>query len=139
MGKGMLIEGAVSNEETGENLSRKHYLLDTGFQVTTIVWITWIESYVHSDINLQVKVESLALDSYAFVFEVSMEFNPDSKEEMDTLLRDLRVGGFCLVQGPYGGLWAEAPRLVLYDPSYRPVEPEFSEEEIRKAFQMNSK
>ena len=109
MGKGMLIEGAVTNEETGETSEMKHYLLDTGFQLTTIVWITWIESYVHSDINLQVKVEGLALDSYAFVFELSLEFNPDSKEEMDTLLRDLKVGSFYLVQGQYGGLGEKTP------------------------------
>jgi hypothetical protein len=136
-----IIRGTITNTESGESWEREHYLLETGFELTTIVKITQVDSYVHEDDSFQVSVDCLALDSVGSVFSLNMDFTPESLGERDRLLQDFKLGYLFLVKGEYGVIKDEdSPHCIYLSwPSYRGVEPEFSEEEIRKAFEINTK
>jgi hypothetical protein len=135
-----IIQGTITNTETGESWEREHYFLDTGFELTTIVKITQVDSYYfHENDSFQVSVDGLALDSAGFVFKILLEFNPESLGERDQLLQDLKLDSIFVVKGEYGVDEDTPPSIMLHYPSYRTVEPEFSEEEVRRAFQINNK
>lgn len=134
-----IFQGAITNTETGESWEREHYLLDTGFELTTIVKITQLDSYVHEDGSFQVSIDGQALDSTGFVFSINMDFNPECLGERDQLLRDLRPDALFIVKGEYGVVGDTPPFIVLHHPFYRAVEPEFSEEEVNQAFKINNK
>jgi hypothetical protein len=135
-----IIQGTITNTETGESWEREHYLLNTGFELTTIVKVTHIDSYYfHENDSMQVSVDGLALDSSGFVFKILLEYNPESLGERDQLLQDLKLDSIFMVKGEYGIVEDTPPSIMLHYPSYRAVEPEFSEEEIRRAFQINNK
>ena len=120
-----LIQGTITNTETGESWEREHYLLDTGFELTTIVKITQIDSYVFENDSLQVSVDGLALDSAGFVFKILLEYNPESLGERDQLLQDLKLDSIFMVKGEYGVVEDTPPSIMLHYPSYRTVEPDF--------------
>ena len=84
---------------------------------------------------MQVSVDCLGLDSVGGVFELLLGYNPDSTEERDQLLQDITVDSVFLVTGEYG-ICDDAP-LSIFDADCRPVEPDFSEDEVREAFRIN--
>ncbi len=137
-----IIRGTITNTESGESWEKEHYLLDTGFELTTIVKITQVDSYYfHENDSFQVSVDGLALDSIGSVFSINMDYTSESPEERDRLLQDFKLGSLFLVKGEYGVIRDEdTPHCIfVYEPSYRSVEPEFSEEEVRRVFEINAK
>ena len=132
-----IVQGNIRNMETGEEWGGEHYMLCTGFEFTTIARITHVESYMHPDDSIQICVDCLGLDSLGGVFDLSLEFGPDSMEQKKKLLKDLQIDAIFIVKGIYGIPKGDSP--TLYDPQYRPVEPEFSETEAREAFRVNGK
>ena len=86
---------------------------------------------------MQVAVDCKALDSVGLVFNLSINYFPESVERKEQLLDDLKVDSVLLFKGNYGVPGDTG--IILYEPSYEPVEPEFSEEEIREVFRVNAK
>ena len=135
--KESIVRGSILDVETGESHEMEHFLLVTGAELTAMVNITQVESYIHEDKSFQVSVDCLALDSFGFVFQLNMNFTPDFIEERDKLLRELKVDSLLITKGHYTVVENMPPFITLHDPSYRAVPPEFSEDQIRKAFEVN--
>jgi hypothetical protein len=132
-----MVRGSITDVETGESHEVEHFLLVTGSELTAMVKITQIESYVHENESFQVSVNCLALDSFGFVFQLNMNFTPDFIEERDKLLRELKVDSLFIVKGHYTVAENMPPFITLHDPSYRTVPPEISEVQVRRAFEVN--
>jgi hypothetical protein len=132
-----IIQGTITDQETGESFEVEHCLFLTGSELTAIVKISEVNSYVHPDQSLQVSVDCLALDSFGFVFQLNMNFTPDLIEGRDQLLRDLRADSLLIVKGKYTVGERTPPFIILHDPAYQPVPPGISEAQIRQAFEVN--
>ena len=132
-----IIKGKITNMETGDVFFGDHYMFFPGFKMTTIVKIMNVDNFVRPDDSMQVSVDCLGLDSVGGVFELCLDYNPDSTEKRDQLLQDLTVDSVYLVKVEYG-IYDDAP-LTISGADYRPVEPDFSEEDVREAFRINGK
>jgi len=131
-----IIRGVIENVETGESHEVSHYLFLSDLELTTIVKINKVESYLHPDNSIQVSVDCQALDCIGSVFDLNLEFSPGSIEERDQLLEDMKVDSIFPVKGQYG-VSRSAP-ICLFEPAYRFPEPDFPLEEVREAFRINS-
>jgi len=132
-----IIQGTITDQETGESFEVDHYLLPTDSELTAIVKITQINSYIHPNQSFQVNLDCLALDSFGFVFQLNINFTPDLIEERDQLLRDLRLDSLWIVKGKYSVGEKPPPFILLHDPAYQAIPPEISEAEIRQTFELN--
>jgi len=132
---GKIMRGSIEDLSTGESREVEHYLFTTGFELTTIVKVMEINSWVHPDDSIQISIDCDALDCVGGVFSVNLEFTPDSITERDRILSDFRRDSLFVVRGKYG-----VPRdtaIALYDVRHWTVEPDFSEYEIREVFRIN--
>jgi hypothetical protein len=73
-----IIQGTITDQETGESFEVDHYLFLSGSELTAIVKITQVNSYIHPNQSFQVSVECQALDSFGFVFQLNINFTPGS-------------------------------------------------------------
>ncbi len=135
-----LVTGTIKNTDTGEISPIDHYLFCHGYKLKTIVKVINIGNWTHDDNSMQISVDCLGLDSYGFVFELNLEFNPDTANKMNRILDDLKVNDIFIVAGTYVVTWiTDEKGITIYDPEYSPASIHFSEEEIREAFRQNSK
>jgi hypothetical protein len=137
-----IVRGTVTNVETGESWERDHYLLSTGFQLTTIIKVGQVDSYVFEENGtFQISIDGLGLSSIGSVFCLNLDYTPATLRARDRLLKDFQIGSLYLVKGEYSVIKdQETPdSITLYEPVYRPVTPEFTEEEINLAFEINGK
>ncbi len=138
------VRVSIMDMETGEESSGEYYLFFEGrkLTMTAIVKITHVDSsYVDSDSTImEVFVDCLGLDSFGNVFTLVLVFYPDSFIEGQKLLKDMKINSIFLINGNYNIIIEEDnPIIQLLDPSYKSVGPEFSKDEIRKAFRINSR
>ena len=131
-----ILRGVIENMETGERHEVSHYLFLSDLELTTIVKINNVESYLHPDNSMQVSVDCQALDCIGSVFDLKLEFSPGSIEERDQLLEDMKVDSIFPVKGQYG-VSRSAP-ICLFEPTYRFPEPDFPLDKVREAFRINS-
>ncbi len=132
-----MLRGSITDMESGESFEVEHYLLFTHVELTTIIKITEVNSWVYPNDSIQVSIDCEALDFCGGVFDVNLEFTPDSVTERDEILKDFKIDSILAVKGKYG-VSGDAP-ITLSDVECWPVEPQFSENEIREAFRINSK
>lgn len=125
------MKDPVTEEEFWENC----YLFPTGFGMTTMVKIIKVSSDMLPSDSMQVSVDCLGLDSSGGVFELNLYYTPDSIEQRDKLIKDLQVGHVYLVDGRYE---VHGQFISIVDAAYRPVEPDFSEDEVREVFRAHS-
>lgn len=135
--KDKIIKGVITNEETAEHDSFTHYLFCHEFELRTLVKINKVNSYVHPDNSFQIYIDCWGLDGVGGVFEVGLNFTPSTLEERNKILIDLAVDSIFTVKGSYTIITAEA-LIDIHDPLYYPLCPDFSEEEIREVFRINS-
>jgi len=133
-----LVRGTITNLDTGERSSVEHYLIATGSELTGIVRVLEVNSYVHpEDDSMQILVSSQALDSVGGVYDLVINFLPESVTERDQILGDLKVDSILLMKGEY--LIPRDGSIMLGNPVYRPVDPVMgSEDQMREAFRINS-
>lgn len=129
-----IVQGQITEEETGETTSRDHYLFCSDFKMSSIVKILKVSSFVHPDDSLQISVDCQAIDTVGGVFELGLEFAPSSIEQRDEIIKDLKVDSLFEVIGGY--LTAEKS-IWLSDPQYQAINPEL-EDELREVFRINS-
>jgi hypothetical protein len=105
-------------------------------ELEAIVEIMNVDSYVHPDNSLQISIDGKALDSVMSVFDMNMDFSPETIEQRDRLHNDLRVDSIHLIKGEYGA--ADDIGIMMFNPSYQSVESGgFSLQEIEEMFALN--
>jgi len=136
-----IVQGRIEDMDTGEVYFGDHYLFCPGFEITTIVKILETNSYINPDDSLEVRVDCLGLDDVGSVFELDLYYTPESIEQRDKLMQDLTADSIFMVKGGYGigGLGTTNSYVTIYNAAYLPVEPDFSEDEIREVFRVNGK
>jgi hypothetical protein len=124
--------------ETGEKIEvGQYYFFPTGFEMTVIVLVQSVETYgPHPDGTIQIDVSCKALDSAGIVYDLTSNFIRKTLEEKTALLRDITINSVYIFCGQYG---VYEGSISLTDPTYRPVSPDFNEDEVREAFRMNEK
>jgi hypothetical protein len=145
-----IMRGKITNTETGEVSEFEHYLFCLGTEMHTIAMIINAECYEHPNCSVtsadditrffyrfQVNVDCLALDSLGDIFELNLDFEPNTREEMDQILRDLVADRIFSIRGWYSVL-SEHPIITIHNPIYSPLCPDFSEDEVRECFRINS-
>lgn len=123
--------------ETGEDRLCTHYLFCHEYELRTIVKVNQVESFVLPDNSFQLCIECWGIDSIGGVFDVELAFTPSTPEERDKILRELTVDSIFTVKGSYTIITAES-LITIHEPLYYPLCPDFSEEEIREVFRINS-
>lgn len=126
----------IENVETGETGKGEPDFFAAGFELTPVVMVKKRESLVLPNLSIHVAVECQALDSIGGVFDLDMDFFPTFIQERDRILEEIGIGSLFWVRGNYP-VPKDLP-IALFEPQYRPVKPDFSEEEIRKVFRNNS-
>jgi hypothetical protein len=133
-----IITGVIENVETGEKTEMEHYALFPDYGLTAIVLVKGIECHgTDPDDSKEIEITCKALDSIGMVYALNLTFTPDTSEEKTELLLEFKENSVHLVSGHYGFVNNES--IVLYDPEYRSVEPDFKEDEVREAFRINEK
>lgn len=145
-----IVRGNITNTETGEVSEVEHYLFCSGDEIRTIAMIINTESYEHPNCQVtnaegitkyfctfQISADCLAIDSLGGVFELNLNFQPGSREEMEQILKDLVAGRIFSIRGWYSVL-SECPAITIHDPIYSQLCPDFSEDEVRECFRINS-
>lgn len=126
--------------DTGETHEEPpFYFFPTNFEMNTIVKVESVESYLHPDNSRQICIEALALDGIGFVFQLSINFVPQSTEEVQKILAEFIVGNIIAVHGCYSVSSDESNAIMLHDPSYGPVPSKYSIEDIREVFRVNNR
>jgi len=107
-------------------------LADIG--LTTVVKVTHVDSYEHpGDSPFQIWVDCKAMDSFA-IYDMHADFFPDTSEQRDIIVRDLKVGSIFMMKGEYD--ISNDSSVGLYEPAYSRVEPVHLENKMKRLFQM---
>ena len=104
-------------------------LADIG--LTTFVKITAV--HIFEDCGPQIWVDCKAMDSFD-IYDIHADFFPDTREERDRILRDLKVGSVFMMKGGYN--ISKDSSVMLYDPAYSRVEPEVLEDKMKRLFEI---
>ncbi|MCG6537828.1 MAG: hypothetical protein L7F78_24695, partial [Syntrophales bacterium LBB04] len=132
-----LVYGRIQNMETGEIKEVEYCPFYAEFEVTTLVKVEKVESFSFPGGSIQVSADCHGLESIGGVYDVSLEFPPQSIQEREKIVGDLKPASYFLVKGQYS--IPKGGPLCIFDPQYRPIEPAFSEDEIREVFRVNSR
>ena len=103
--------------------------------LTTIVKIIHIDSYeLPGYFPFQVSVDCKALDNFATTQDICMEFFPETTEQRDRIVEDLKADSIFLIKGEYG-IFKDTP-VMLYEADYSRIKPKPLENEMKKLFQL---
>lgn len=130
-----VISGTITNEDTGEAFEVEHFLYSNYAKISATVRIARVEDYTHPDGSMQISVDCLALDSIGFVFELNLQFTPQTVEKRDELLQDLTAGRLFFVEGGY--TVQKDVAVTIYDAEYQALAGEL-EKIASEAFRVNS-
>ena len=135
-----IVTCQVINKGTGEtHEDPPFYYFPTGFELNTFVKIENVESFFHTDDNSrQICIKALALDGTGFVFKLSFDFMFVSIAEKKAILSEITVGTILAVHGSYSILADEKGGILLHNPTYAPLPPEYSVAEIEEVFRVNN-
>ena len=131
-----MLRGTITNMETGEEHETEHFLFPNDARISAIVRVEKVESYIHEDDSMQISVDCQALDSIADVFDLNMNFTPETTEKKEEILRDLVDGRMFVVEGEYTVLREEGA-ITIHDAEYHPVDSELARI-AEEAFRVNS-
>ncbi len=130
-----VTKGTITSMETGESWVTEHYLFPNDLEMDTIIEVITVKSYVLPDDTFQISVHCHGLDSVGSVFDIGIEFTPDTYAQRDEILQDMKAGSLFLIRGKY--LAPGDGSVLISDPMYWPLEPEYSEDEVREVFRFN--
>lgn len=133
-----IISGVIKNMDTGEKTEMAHYALFPNYTFTAIVLVQEVKCYGENpDEAMEVDLNCKALDSVGMVYNLAVTFIPETVEEKATILQDMTKNSVHLFVGRYG--FVKNEQLMMFDPEYRSVEPDFDEDEVRDAFRINER
>ena len=84
-----MLRGTITSMDTDETHEVEHFLFPIEARISAIVRVEKVESYIHEDDSMQISVDCQALDSIADVFDLNMNFTPETTEKMEEILRDI--------------------------------------------------
>ena len=133
-----IVTGSFENVDTGEVTAVNHYLFCGGFELNTFVRIEKVELYIHPNESFQISSDCLGLDSYGFVFKLGLEFDfsRDRVDDKNRILSDIAVGSILAVKGEYGIIPTDGS-IIVFEPQYSSLPPDFSLEEVEEVFRRN--
>jgi len=112
-------------------------MINVNCKLTTIVRILKVRHFYFpddSDLPIEINVDCEGLGSAGSVFKVHIFFRLNSFEERDRILADLQVDSLFQIRGEYD---VTGEIITLFEPEYSPLGPDYPEDEIRKAFEVN--
>ncbi|MBU4185422.1 MAG: hypothetical protein KKI12_06550 [Proteobacteria bacterium] len=128
-------KAAICSKELSMHGATEAELLLANIGLTTVVKIIHTDSYEFpGHFPFQVSVDCKAMDNFATIQDICMEFFPKTIEQRDRIVEDLKVDSIFLIKGEYNML-KDTP-VMLYEPDYTRVKPKPLENEMRKLFQM---
>jgi len=138
--KDKIVTGEITNMDTGETTDiLPFYLFRGNFELNTLVKILRIQSFFHrEDKSRQIAVDCLALDSFGFVFKLTMALTPKCLDEQKKILSVIVAGKILAVRGDYSVLPDNEGGISILDPTYSALPPEYSLEEVEKIFRINN-
>jgi|GEM_PF-1922611 len=123
----------ITDAET-ENIFKDTEPLLADIGLATVVKIINVDSYEHPGGSpFQVWVDCKAMDSFE-IYDMHADFFPDTSEQRDRIVKDLKVGSVFMMKGEYN-ISKDFP-VSLYEPTYSRVGPENLENKMKKLFQI---
>ncbi|MBP6916357.1 MAG: hypothetical protein WBK44_00530 [Smithellaceae bacterium] len=136
-----IITGTIKNNETGEVYDIvPFYYFTHGAELNTIVKILSVKSTFNEKAEpaIQVNIDCLALDSIGNVFKLNLYFLPECLEDQKIIVAEITEGKIMTATGRYSILTNDKGSVMLIDPQYSPLPPEYSLEEVEEAFRINN-
>jgi len=97
---------------------------------------TEIMSNIDDPNTTKITVNCKALDSIGYVYELGLEFTPDTIEQRDQIIADMKAGAIFIVKGRY--IICQSELIIdIHDPEYLPLPPGLDEQEVREVFKVN--
>lgn len=146
-----MMKGTSINCATGATSAFEHYLFYCPeHEIRTIVKVISVESYETPDncamrpdgttepfAQFQISVSCQGIDCLGSVFDLELDFGPDTIAERNKILEDVVADRIFMIRGRYS-IISEIPCLIIHDPGYSHLCPDYSEEEVRECFRINS-
>jgi len=137
-----IIKGTIMNKATGETLDiEPFHLFPNNCQLNAIVKILNVResSYSNPDnsITREISVDCLALDCHGRVFKLNLYFLPECLDDEQKIISEITEGKILLASGRYTILRQGDDCIMLNDPKYFPLPPEYSLEEVEEVFRFN--
>jgi hypothetical protein len=133
-----ILTGTITNLITGESHSIECQPFFNDAVLTAVVMVE--SSRIYTDLNYpdepQVSMACKALDSIGFVYNLNLEFLPETQAKGKEITDDLKTGAIFIVKGRYSMCQSEMI-ISVNDPEYLPLPPAFDEHKVREAFRMN--
>jgi hypothetical protein len=137
--KNKIVTGKITNLDTGETHDViPFYLFWGGFEMNTFIKILHVESFLHPDNSRQISVDCLVLDSGGCMFKLTVNFTPKGLDDELKILSDITAGKILAARGYYTVLSDADGGISLLDPTYSPLPPEYSLEEVEEVFRVNN-
>jgi hypothetical protein len=125
----------MTNLDSGETWEiRFHFFYSPDLQITAIIKVGKVHHVVLPNNSLEVSIDCLGLDHIGSVFNVKIMFWPDSVDERDAILRDMREDSIWKVQGRY--TLYEDNIIGVFEPTYDVVS-DYMDPELREVFRIN--
>jgi hypothetical protein len=134
---GEMAKVTIEDPESGEIINAGQYMfLPTGLEMAVIALVKSVETYgPYPDGSIQIDARCKGLDSAGMVFDLDANFTRHTPEEKAALLSDMATNSIHILCGQYG--IDDKGSIGLTDPAYRPVQPDFEEDMVRQAFDIN--
>ena len=133
-----IMTATVTEMESGESWGAEFKLFPTDMELMAIVKVERVEIYADTDNpkSTQLTVECKALDSHGFVYNLNLEFTPETEAERDVIVSDMKSDVIYMVKGRYS-ICQEDLIIDISYPEYLPLPPSFDEEHVREVFKVN--
>ena len=134
-----MISYHIENTDTGEKTEIEEYFYIPDYELTAIVLVKGIESHgPYEDGTIEIDVTCTALDGHGMVYNLDLHFCMQTLDEKSVIISEFKEDSVHIVQGRYSIILDEKS-ITLYPSEYRSVEPEYEEDELRKAFRINDR
>ncbi len=139
--KDKIITGTITNKETGEVHDMvPFYFFTHGGELSTIVKILSVKSTFNekTDPAIQVNVDCLALDSMGNVFKLNLYFLPECLDDEKKIVTEITEDKIMTATGRYSISRDDKSPVMLIDPQYSLLPPEYSLKEVEEVFRINN-
>jgi len=141
MSKKDIIVGKITNTCTDEEFAVEFQPYFTDLVLMAIIKVekadvTEITLNDENNDSAPITVDCKALDSMGFIYNLGVIFMPETAMERAKIAADMKNDAIFVIKGRYS-INQKNQIINVIDPKYRPLPPSFSEEEVKKAFQVN--
>jgi len=136
--KDKLLCGKITNTDTGENRAAEFQPYFTDLVLMAIIKVekTKVTENDEKSDFAPITVDCKALDSMGFVYDMGLIFMPETAREKAKIASNMKNDAIFVIEGRYS-INQKNHIINIIDPKYRSLPPSFSEEDVKKAFQVN--